>query len=67
MAAKGKPVDELKVADLGIDAGSVGAAGARQEVVAVAPAEARKAGEVVVDEGDAHEKIVEFLEKLKVI
>lgn len=67
MAAKGKPVEELKVGDLGLDDGAVGAAGARQEVVAVAPAEARKAGEIVVDEGDAHEKIVAYLEQLKVI
>ncbi len=67
MAAKGKPVEELKVGDLGIDAGSVGNAGAGQEIVAVAPAEARKAGEIVVDEGDAHERIIAFLEELKVI
>jgi len=67
MAAKGKPVEELKVGDLGVDGGAVGAAGARQEVVDVAPAEARKAGEIVVDEGDAHEKIVAYLEQLKVI
>jgi hypothetical protein len=33
----------------------------------VAAAEARKAGEVITDEGDAHEKIVSFLEQLKVI
>src|SRR5256714_12485147 len=32
MAAKNKPVDELKVADLGVDAGQVGAAGAGQEI-----------------------------------
>jgi electron transfer flavoprotein beta subunit len=67
MAAKNKPVEELKVADLGIDPGEVGVAGARQEVVSVQPAEARQAGEIVVDEGDAHEKIVAFLEQLKVI
>jgi electron transfer flavoprotein beta subunit len=67
MAAKGKPVEELKVADLGIDAGQVGAAGAGQEVVSVQPAEARKSGEIVVDEGDGHERIVAFLEGLKVI
>ena len=53
MAAKSKPVDEVTVADLGIEADQVGAAGARQQVVSVEPAEARKAGEVVVDEGDA--------------
>jgi electron transfer flavoprotein beta subunit len=57
----------LTVADLGIDAGQVGAGGARQEVVSVQPAEARAAGEIVVDEGDGYEKIVAFLEQLKVI
>jgi electron transfer flavoprotein beta subunit len=67
MAAKGKPVEELTVGDLGVDAGSVGLAGAGQEVVSVEPAEARKAGEVIVDEGDAHERIVAYLEQLKVI
>ncbi len=67
MAAKGKPVEELKVSDLGLDAGQVGWPGARQEIVSVQPAEARQAGEIVVDEGDAHEKIVAFLEKLRLI
>jgi electron transfer flavoprotein beta subunit len=67
MAAKGKPVDELKVADLGLDAGQVGWAGARQEITDVAAAEARKAGEIVEDEGDGAERIVAFLEQLKVI
>lgn len=67
MAAKGKPVEELKVADLGLDGSSVGAAGAGQEVTAVAPAEARKAGEIVVDEGDAFQQIINYLERIKVI
>lgn len=67
MAAKGKPVDELKVADLGLDASQVGQTGARQEITDVSAAEERKAGEIVVDEGDAHERIVQFLEQLKVI
>ncbi|MDQ3757820.1 MAG: electron transfer flavoprotein subunit beta/FixA family protein [Actinomycetota bacterium] len=62
MAAKGKPVEELKVGDLGIEAPTVG-----QQVVDVAAAEERQAGEIVVDEGDAHERIVSFLEQLKVI
>ncbi len=67
MAAKGKPVDEVTVADLGVPADAVGSAGAGQEVVSVQPADARQGGEIVVDEGDAHEKIVAFLEQLKVI
>ena len=67
MAAKNKPVDEVKVADLGVADDAVGWGGARQEIVDVSPAEERKAGEIVEDEGDAHERIVAFLEQLKVI
>lgn len=67
MAAKSKPVDELTVADLGIDAGQVGWAGAQQEIVDVSAAEAREAGEIITDEGEAHLKIVEFLDQLKVL
>ena len=67
MAARSKPVEELTVADLGLDASKVGAAGARQEVVSVQDAEARSAGQVVPDEGDAHERIVAFLEQIKVL
>jgi electron transfer flavoprotein beta subunit len=66
MAAKGKPVDEVKVSDLGIDT-PVGWDGANQEITEIAAAEERKAGEIVVDEGDGHERIVQFLEQQKVI
>ena len=66
MAAKSKPVETLTVADLGLD-GQVGAAGARQEITEVAEAEARAAGEIVVDEGDGYERVVAFLEQLKVL
>jgi len=67
MAAKSKPVDNLTVADLGIDPSEVGAAGARQEIVDVSEAEARAGGEIVVDEGDGAQRIVTFLEQIKVI
>jgi electron transfer flavoprotein beta subunit len=67
MAAKGKPVEEVKVADLGVDAGQVGWGGANQEITDIAAAEERQAGEIVVDEGDGHEKVVQYLEKIKVI
>ena len=66
MAAKSKPVDTLTVSDLGLD-GQVGAAAARQEIVSVVPAEERQAGEIVEDDGEGFQKIVEFLEKQKVI
>ncbi|MBA2386241.1 MAG: electron transfer flavoprotein subunit alpha, partial [Acidimicrobiia bacterium] len=45
----------------------VGLAGAGQEITEVTAAEERKAGEIVQDEGDAHERIIQFLDKLKVI
>jgi electron transfer flavoprotein beta subunit len=67
MAAKSKPVDEVSLADLGIDAAIVGWAGAGQEIVAVDQAEERQAGEVVEDDGEGYAKIVAFLENLKVI
>ncbi|MCL4448951.1 MAG: electron transfer flavoprotein subunit beta/FixA family protein [Actinobacteria bacterium] len=67
MAAKNKPIEELKIADLGLDATEVGFAGARQEVVDVKDEQQRSAGEIVVDEGDAHERVVAFLEQLKLI
>jgi electron transfer flavoprotein beta subunit len=67
MAAKSKPIDVLSIGDLGLDAGQVGRAGARQEVVDVSEAEARGSGEIVVDEGDGAQRIVAFLEQLKVV
>ena len=67
MAAKSKPVDEVTVADLGVDAGAVGWGGARQEIASVVAAEEREAGEIVEDDGTGAEKIVAFLENLKVI
>jgi electron transfer flavoprotein beta subunit len=67
MAAKSKPVDTLSVADLGLDASQVGAAGARQEITDVSQAESRGSGEIVEDEGDGAQRIVAFLEQLKVV
>src|ERR1700722_7030010 len=67
MAAKSKPVDNLTVADLGIDPSLVGAAGAGQEITDVSDAESRGAGEIVVDEGDGAQRVVAFLEELKVV
>ena len=67
MAARSKPVEQLTVSDLGLSADQVGATGARQEVTDVAAAESRSAGEIITDEGDAHERVVAFLEQLKLI
>jgi len=65
MAAKSKPVEEVTAGDLGVT--PVGWAGAGQKIVSVAQAEERKAGEVIEDDGESFNKIVGFLENLKVI
>jgi electron transfer flavoprotein beta subunit len=67
MAAKNKPVDQVTVGDLGLDAGQVGWAGARQKIVSVGAAPEREAGEKIEDDGEAFQRIVEFLEQLKVV
>jgi electron transfer flavoprotein beta subunit len=67
MSARSKPVEELDLADLGIDASQVGALGARQVVVSVERAESRAAGEVITDDGEAHLRILALLEDWKVI
>jgi electron transfer flavoprotein beta subunit len=67
MAAKNKPVDQVTVADLGIDASQVGWAGAHQEIVSIEAAASRQAGEVIEDDGTGFEKIVAYLDNLKVI
>jgi electron transfer flavoprotein beta subunit len=64
MAAKSKPLDQLTLSDLGLDGGAVAVG---QAVTDVAPAEERQAGEVVEDDGDGHQRIIEFLDKLKVL
>jgi electron transfer flavoprotein beta subunit len=66
MAAKSKPLEVLSVADLSL-ADQTGPAGARQEITDVVVAESRAAGEKYVDEGDGAERIVGFLESIKVL
>ena len=67
MAAKSKPLAQPSLEDLAIPAESVGWAGAGQEITAIVEAPVRQAGEVVEDEGDAHERLIAFLEELKVL
>ncbi len=62
MAAKSKPIDQLTLADLGIEP-----AGAGQEILSVTPAPGREAGRKVVDEGEAYLEIVSKLQELKVV
>lgn len=64
MQAKSKPVETLKVADLGLSADDVAASQAVAEVV---PAPARGAGEKFEDDGTGAAKIADFLKEAKVI
>ena len=67
MGAKAKPCQVIGLADLGLDPGDVGFAGARQEITSVTAAAERTAGDVVEDDGQAHVRIVSYLESLKVV
>ncbi len=62
MAAKSKPVDTVTAGDLGIESVSWA-----QQITSVEDAPAREAGEVIEDDGETFNKIVEFLDNLKVI
>ena len=62
MAARSKEIKQLALADLGIDAGEPA-----ETITGVADAEARKAGEVIEDDGTAVDKIVHVLTAAKVL
>jgi electron transfer flavoprotein beta subunit len=63
MAAKKKPLEQLSLSDLGLD----GSLKVDQQVVGVEPAAARKAGEVMADDGSGASRIADFLRDAKVI
>ena len=67
MAAKKKPVQTLSLADLSLDAGSVGLANAASWVEDFAKRPPRAAGVVVKDEGDGGSKAAAFLADRKFI
>ncbi|WP_029088412.1 electron transfer flavoprotein subunit beta/FixA family protein [Brevibacterium album] len=67
MKAKKKPVAQYDLADLGLEAAEVGGAGALTQIVELAAAPARSAGEVVTDEGDGGTKLVEWLAAKKLV
>ena len=67
MAAKKKPVTPMTVADLGLDAATMGLDSATSEVVDVTLRPPRQAGQVVKDEGDGGVKIADFLASQKLI
>ena len=62
MAAKSKPVENVTAADLGVESVSWA-----QAITSVEDAPVREAGEIIEDDGETFNKIVEFLDNLKVI
>ena len=67
MAAKKKPVQVLSLAELSVDGGQVGLAGAATWVADFAARPPRSAGVVVKDEGDGGSKAAGFLAGRKFI
>ncbi|MDQ4503289.1 electron transfer flavoprotein subunit beta/FixA family protein [Sinomonas sp. ASV322] len=67
LAAKKKKIATLGLADLGLEAGQVGAAGSLTRVEQADPRPARSAGTIITDEGDAGVKLVDFLAAQKLI
>src|SRR3569623_2530246 len=67
MAAKKKPVEAKTLADLGVDAGSVGLANATSQVVDFAPRPPKAAGVKVADEGDGAQQLVDYLTTQKIV
>ncbi|MCC9312489.1 electron transfer flavoprotein subunit beta/FixA family protein [Kitasatospora sp. RB6PN24] len=67
MAAKKKPVEDLDLDDLGIEADEVGLAGAWTAVETVTERPARTKGTIVKDEGEGGKQLAAFLAEQKFI
>jgi electron transfer flavoprotein beta subunit len=67
MAAKKKPLETLSLADLGIEPGDVGFAGATSEVLDANRRPARQSGVKVTDEGSGGTALVEYLSSEKFV
>lgn len=67
MGAKKKPYSQVSVADLGLEASQVGEAGAREQVLSIGTAEARAAGQIIKDDGNAAQQIAEFLQRYQLL
>ncbi len=61
MMAKKKPLEVLSLADLGVDAASVGSGAAAVKVRSIAAAPERQAGTVVTDDGTGAAQLADFL------
>ncbi len=67
MAARKKPVATLTLADLGVDPATVGAAGARTQVLEAAPRPPREDRVLITDTGDAGTRLATWLVERKLV
>ena len=67
MGARAKPVEQLSLADLDLAPSEVGAGGARQQVLSLEPIVSARRGEVLIDDGNAQDKILALLEQWRLI
>lgn len=67
MSAKKKPLSQLSLADLNIEPSQVGSAGARERVLTIGTAEARAAGQILKDDGNAAQQIADFLQRYQLL
>jgi electron transfer flavoprotein beta subunit len=67
MGAKKKPFSQLSLADLGISPSEVGEEGAHERILAIGKAEARAAGQVMKDDGNAAQAIANFLQRYQLL
>jgi electron transfer flavoprotein beta subunit len=69
MQAKRKPLETRDVAALGLDASSVGEAGAKEQVLAIEEVKSEKAVRIVQDDGTGSsvDEIVAFLKEIQVV
>jgi len=69
MGAKKKPLQTHATGDVGIEAGQVGEAGSKTQVLEINPPPQKEAGEIIEDEdtNETVEKIVAWLDERKLI
>jgi electron transfer flavoprotein beta subunit len=67
MGARKKPFTQLGLSDLGIEASEVGEAGTHEQVLTIGKVEARAAGQVIKDDGNAVQAIADFLQRYQLL
>lgn len=67
MGAKKKPLEKLALTDLNADPATLGEAGSMTVVISLGPPPAREHSVKIEDEGDAAQRIVEFLAQAQLI